>query len=55
MTPGARPLAFAVPGIAAIDLWLGLGATRLDLGLPTALSLGGALVALLAARTFWHG
>jgi hypothetical protein len=55
MSPRARPPAFAVLGIAGVDLWLGLGAARLGLGLPAALSLAGALAALLTAREFWHG
>jgi hypothetical protein len=51
MNPGARPLTLAVLGIAGVDLWLGLGASRLGLGLAAALSLAGPLV----AREFWHG
>jgi hypothetical protein len=42
-------------GIAGVDLWLGLGAARLGLGLTAALSLAGALTGLLAVREFWHG
>jgi hypothetical protein len=55
MNPGARLPALAVLGIAGVNLRLGLGAARLGLGLPAALSLAGALAALLTAREFWHG
>jgi hypothetical protein len=55
MNPGVLPLALAVLGIACVDLWLGLGAARLGLGLPATLSLAGALAALLAAREFSDG
>ena len=55
MSPSTRTVAIAVFSIAGVDLWLGLGAARLGLGLPAALSLGGALAGLLAARESWHG
>jgi hypothetical protein len=55
MKPGARPLALAVLGIAGVDLWLGLGAAWLGLGLAAALSLSGAPAGLLAAQEFRHG
>ena len=51
MTRVGRALALAAPGTSEIDLWLGLGASRLDLCLAAALSLPG----VLTAREFWHG
>jgi hypothetical protein len=49
MTPLGRTPALTVLGVGGIDLWLGLGASRLDFGLA------GTFTGLLAVREFWHG
>jgi hypothetical protein len=47
MSPLGRTLVLTVLGVGGINLWLGLGASRLGLA--------GALGALLAVQGFWHG